>query len=320
MNRNKAKLFTIFLLAVASVIAMVAATYAWLDISRLPSVSDISISLITENSVLIALDQDGEPGEWNSFLDLSAILENENPLQPVTYSAEDNELYKIYYGDDGRPAGLNTTESAEDHYIEVTYWLSCSTTYVEIQLATPEDDINGDMGSGTYLVGEPIWNSETISHDDGANGGETTIRIGFEIQETDLEYNPIGESEFFIYEPNADTHVDGSTGYIETSSTDGTATLVEDEYLIIQNTSSWTESDPILEGSVVYEMGEFIQNQVLFTLSSSSLVKITMYIWMEGQDVDCSNMAIAAENLLLANLQFTTSDENVDSPTGIVPR
>lgn len=320
MNRNKAKLLSIFILALASVIAMVTATYAWLDISRLPSVSDISLSLITENSVLIALDQNGEPQEWNSFLDLSAILEDEEPLQPVTYSAVDNQLYMINYGDDGRPAGLNTTESAEDYYIEVTYWLQCSSTMAEIQLATPEDDVNGDMGGGTYLVGEPLWNSETISHDNGANGGETTIRIGFEIQETDLEYNPVGESEFFIYEPNADVHVDESTGYVETSSTDGTSTLVDDDHLIIQNSSSWSESSPILEGSVVYDMGDFQQNQVLFTLDSQNLVKVTMYIWMEGQDVDCSNMAIAAENLLLANIQFTTADESVESPSGITPR
>lgn len=321
MNQSKAKLYYIFLLAVVSVIAMVTATYAWLNISRLPSVSDISLSLITENSVLIAEDIDGEPGEWNSFLDMSAILEDMNPLEPVTYSAVDDQIYSINYGDDGRPAGLNTTDSAEEYYITVTFWLQSSSTATDIQLAEPTEDVNSDMGGGTYVVGEPIWNSSTISHDNGGNGGETTIRIGFECQETDLEYNPVGESTFFIYEPNADVHVDESTGYEATSSTDGTSTLVGDEYLIIQNSSSWSESDPVLQDNVIYDMGEFQQNQTLFTLDSDSLMKITMYIWMEGQDVDCSNMAVAKESLLLANIQFTNGGEDSEEiDTGITAR
>ncbi len=319
MTHSKSKLYTIFFLALASIVAMVTATYAWLEISRLPSVSDISLTLITENSVLIAHDEGNQPGEWNNFLDMSAILEDMEPLQPITYSANNNTLYSVEYGDDGRPAGLANSAADED-YIEVTFWMMSASTETTIQLAEPDANGESSMGGGTYVVGEPIWNSSTISHDNGGNGGETTIRIGFDIQKTDLNYNPIGQSEFFIYEPNANVHVDGSTGYIATSSTDGSSTLVDSSNLIIQNSSSWTEQSPVLQDSVVYTMGEFQQNTTLFTIDSNTLVKITMYIWMEGQDVDCSNMAIAEESLLLANIQFEADLENQEITSDITAR
>lgn len=317
MPLSKPKLISIFCLAVVSVVAMVTATYAWLSISRIPTVSDISLTIITENAVLIAQDDDGVPGEWVGSLDLSALLDDEDPLQPVTYSTDDNQFYKIDYGDDGRPAGLSD-DSADGYYIEVSYWMQCSTLSATVSLAEPTDDVNATKGTGTYLVGEPIWNSSTLSHDNGGNGGETTIRIGFDIQMTDLDGNFVGDSTFFIYEPNADVHVDGSTGVLSTASTDGYDTLVSTQNLIIQNSSYWTEQSPVLMDNVDYYMGDFVQNTDLFTIDSSSLVYVTMYIWMEGQDVDCSNMAIAEMNSLVANIQFNA--ENVSADSGITAR
>ena len=319
MAHSKSKLYSIFVLAIASTVAMATATYAWLEISRLPSVSDISLSLITENSVLIAHDEGDKPGEWNNFLDMSAILENMEPLKPITYSNANDTLYSVTYGDDGRPAGL-ADHALEEEYIEVSYWMKCSSTKTTIQLAEPSANGEAAMGGGTYVVGEPIWNQSTIRHDNGGNGGETTIRIGFDIQKTDLNYNPIGESEFFIYEPNADVHVDDSTGYTATSSTDGGSTLVDSSNLIIQNSSSWQEQSPVLQDNVIYNMGAFQQNTPLFSIDSDSLIKITMYIWMEGQDQDCSNMAIAKESVLTANIQFEADLDNQEIVSDITAR
>ena len=47
-------------------------------------------------------------------------------------------------------------------------------------------------------------------------------------------------------------------------------------------------------------------------------MRIELYLWLEGQDVDCSNiMANATEpTRILANIQFTGSTEN---QSGMVP-
>lgn len=320
MGQSKLKLYAIFVLTVCSAVVMVTVTYAWLEISRLPKVSDISLSLITQNGVQIAPDENGEPGEWAGFLDMSDILEDEEPLTPVTYSYEDSLLYEPVYGTDGRPGGVIPTDEGDfGSFIEVTYWMKSGSSASTIQLAEPDAAGNALDGGGTYVMGEPIWNADTISHDNGGNGGETTIRVGFLIQQTDLDYNPVGESEFFIYEPNSDSHTDGSTGYDETTSAFGLATLVDEDHLIIQESSHWSEQSPVLRDNVNYHMGQFTQNVPLFAISSQNLVKVTMYIWMEGQDIDCTNMTIAKESRLIANIQFT-SDEESAADTGIVAR
>ncbi len=320
MAPSKIKLYAIFAITACSAVALATATYAWLEISRLPKVSDISLSLITENGVQIAPDEEGAPGEWAGFLDMSDILEDEEPLTPVTYSYGDQALYEPVYGEDGRPGGvIPTSEGDFGSYIEVSYWMKSGSSASAIQLAEPDAAGNALDGGGTYVMGEPIWNSSTISHDNGGNGGETTIRVGFLVQKTDLQYNPVGESEFFIYEPNCDTHTNGTEGYEVTASAFGLDTLVEDSHLIIQESSYWSEQSPVLRDNVDYHLGQFTQNTELFTIDAQELVKITMYIWMEGQDLDCTNMTIAKSSQLIANIQFT-SDEESASDTGIVAR
>ena len=71
--------------------------------------------------------------------------------------------------------------------------------------------------------------------------------------------------------------------------------LVDSERLIMQTYSRKEEP------------GEFIQNPTLFTLESGEIVKIELYIWLEGQDVDCSNAMSdgVTTTKLEANIQFT---------------
>ena len=115
-------------------------------------------------------------------------------------------------------------------------------------------------------------------------------------------------SEFFIFEPNCDLHVDGSTGYIPTPSIDGTETLIDLEHLIRQSATTWTDADPIEHGVVIKSMGELIDNPILFSLRGGQIAKIDLYIWLEGQDIDCINQTSGAQ--IQANIQFTGNTES----------
>ena len=336
-KKQKYKLYTMFLLALIATIAMVTASYAWLGISRVPFVSDINLSIMTYNALWIAHDVDGQPGEWESYLDMSAILEDMVPLKPVTYA--DGAFYKVNYGEDGRPAGLspiapeniNVTypdgdtgtkadEAAEQQgwMIRLDYWLKAEGATADVFLGEAMATADGRRGAGTYVVGEPVWNDTVIAHENGGNGAETTIRFGFACTNTDLDGVPTGDTIFTVYEPNADIHADGSLGYVETQSAWG-GPLVDMERLVRQEASTWTEQTPVLQDVVIYEMGDFLSNPALFTLVDGGMVKVTMYIWMEGQDIDCSNMAVADETAIAANIQFKVSPDS-KYESDIVPR
>lgn len=338
MERDRRyKLFIMFLLAVFSTIAMVTASYAWIGISRVPFVSDINLSIMSYNTLWIAPDEDGQPGEWSYALDVSAMMEDMVPLKPVTYTPEG--FLKVNYGEDGRPIGLSPisveninvtypdgdTNTAADREAErqgwmlaLNYWLKAEGTTADVYLSEAVATADGRLGSGTYVVGQPVWNGEVVAHENGGHGAETTIRFGFACTPTDMEGVPTKETIFTMYEPNADIHADGSTGYVETASSQGGA-LIAGDRLVKQGASTWSEQIPVLQDVVIYDMGEFLSNPALFTIEDGGMMHVTMYIWMEGQDIDCSNMAVGKETAIAANIQFKVANES-KYESGIEPR
>ncbi|MBQ7499297.1 MAG: hypothetical protein IJT91_00210, partial [Clostridia bacterium] len=111
-----------------------------------------------------------------------------------------------------------------------------------------------------------------------------------------------GESIFYIYEPNCDVHLEGDQVYTETPSIDGTETL--SPRLILQTASSWSEADPVERLVTVKELGNFTTGTDLFKLEAGEKVRIELYVWLEGQDIDCTNTIKEAQ--IMANIQFHT--------------
>ena len=144
----------------------------------------------------------------------------------------------------------------------------------------------------TYVKGNP----------NTGRGPESAVRFGFRMTWMELDGNgelvevPDSRSQMFAYEPNCDVHADGTINqYIPTDSIDnedigqgGTIPegeevipLVPEERLIKQKFPEVTKPD---------EPGAFETNPVLFTLKPGEIVRIEIYFWLEGQDVDCSNI------------------------------
>ena len=174
----------------------------------------------------------------------------------------------------------------------------------------------GKDGAGTYVIGTPVWNVEKIEHDNGGKGAENAVRMAFRITYVDEEGTAIEDKEplFYLYEPNCDVHLDGYDGYLETPSIDGGDSLVPEEQMILQTASTWYEAYPVQRSVVIRKMGEFTTDTELFTLLPGQIVKIQMYIWLEGQDIDCNNQIQAAQ--IFANVQFAFDPEG---GSGLVP-
>ena len=167
-------------------------------------------------------------------------------------------------------------------------------------------EVNDGRGAaGTYVIGMPLWNQTELRHDDGGLGAETAIRIGLRITKVNpVSGDAIVDSVFYIYEPNYDSHIGSDrTDDIPTPSIDGGATLIDDAHLIRQTTSSWSEADPVESGVTVKTLGRFSSETELFSLELGEIAAIDLYVWLEGQDADCTNLIDDAR--IIANMHFS---------------
>lgn len=290
---------------------LVAATYTWFALSKAPRVSDMDLHVSSPAGLEIALSYDSADEEWGQSLDFFQLVEDFTVLKPCSWSEEDKRFYAAAYGSDGRVIAIakplsdavNANNTGPEGYYAKGTLYARSETAVSVSLSEAMTLEDGTECIGTYLIGTPIWDLETIRHENGGYGAEYAIRIGLNITPVNKAGFETGQSVFYIYEPNSDGHTSGHEGYIDTPSIDGADSLVPRARLITQTTSSWTEVYPVERDVTLREMGTFTSDTYLFHLDAGEMVRIELYIWLEGQDVDC-NFEIGRDAMILAHVQF----------------
>ncbi len=298
---------------------LVTASYTWFSISVSPRVNDLNLHITGTTGMELATTPN--PAEWTKSLEYADLLSQETVLRPVTWAHQENMFYAATYGFDGRltdkwqPLSDEFNANRSDHnafYIHTTFYAT-SEQNVSVSLSPAVEIQEGQMGSGTYLIGAPIWNAEELVHENGGHGAENAMRIGLRITQLDRNLSPIAETaQFYIYEPNAYNPETGE--YEPTPSVNGMEHLVPEENLILQTNSTWTEAEPVQRQTIVRQLGDFTTPADLFELHAKEVVRIDLYIWLEGQDPECTNLIDEAQ--ILANIQFLAESEN---HSGLVP-
>ena len=318
-NRKKSRmqiLLSLFLVVILFSLLTVS-SYTWFALSQTPRVSDLYMFVNAATGLELSLDPGAEDEDWVLQLDFRDIVDVTTDLRPITWSNQDKCFYAATYGYDGRQMDRwekltdernANKESIEGYYIKATFYArSGQATTISLTPAIEVDE--GLQGSGTYVIGYPDWDSERIVHNNGGQGAECAVRLGFRITPVDDKGFSTGDpTKFFIYEPNSDMHIGAHTGYVATPSIDNTASLVPEEYLILQTASTWTEADPVQRNAVIRDLGEFTTETELYSMKTGQILKIDLYIWLEGQDVDCTNQIQRAQ--ILASIQFTGTEED----------
>ena len=318
---TKKYLFIYLYMIIILLILTAVSSYAWLSMTKTPRVSNLSLYVNAFPGMEISLDPYAE--EWTQQIKYSDMFSEEYKLRPATWSESDQRFYGARYSFDGRSVNswepltderhANNT-SLDNHYCIGTFYARAGSNVIVTLTDAVEID-EGVSGSGTFLIGKPVWNEETLLHDNGGKGAETAIRIGIRVIRLNEDFTPTDEQPLFIiYEPNGDAHADGSFGYLDTPSIDGSATLVPSDRIIRQSSSSFIESDPVHKFSVIHQLGEFEGSTEIFELEQNETVMIQLYVWLEGQDVDCTNAI--SDAMILANLQFNAT---VKGSSGLVP-
>lgn len=321
MHHNRQKLMIAAWILAVTLVVLTTATYAWMSIASILKVTDLSLNVITDNALEIAQDVAGQPGAWSTVLNLAGFEPASVNLRPVTWSQADTTFYAPYYGLDGRPTFAESLQVAQvkasnpvpvseaieqsGYLLAFDVWVRTTATNCDVELAEPLPVDDTQAGYGTFVIGKPIWNALTVRHDDGGSGAQNALRIAF------LSYDePDGlPGKFILYEPNANS----SGEVVPTPAIDGSAGLTPEDYKIVQAVSTWQEQDPVLRDQVSYTMGDFLNGPVrLFSLKAGHQRRVTVLIWLEGQDSDCTNTIASAQ--LQVNLQFKALTESIDDP------
>ena len=320
---NRKKTFIALYVTLISFIVLVVASYAWMTFASSPIVSNLAMSIVTENVLVLAPDVDGAPGEWGSILDVADLLgETDITLKPVTFSAAERRFYAPRYGLDGRTdfnnpialfdlsddaRGSEATADAEgprDTMLAFRFWMRTDSSDCVVYFKQAAQQNEGDLGAGTFVIGEPLWDADAILHRENGNGAQNAIRVAFCFGPNAVS----DETTIVIYEPNADS----SGAVVSTFSVDGNGSMLEgNNKLIRQSTSTFSEADPVVNDTVLYSPGEFLtEDYSLFALPAGIDQPVTMYVWLEGQDADCVN-AISSGSIF-ANIQFQAKLSQLD--------
>ena len=297
-------------------------SYAWFSLTSTPRVSNLSICVSAPPGMEISTDPTFE--EWQQQITYNELLAENYKLRPATWSEKDQMFYGAKYSIDGKVKedqwkplvdDKHSNNTTDDNYYCIATFYARAGSEIEVSFAPATATDSGSTASGTYLVGAPAWNEKKILHDNNGKGAENAIRIGLKITRLNENFTPTGDpTDFFIYEPNADSHSEGALKYVDTPSIDGSDTLINKEKIITQSASTWSESEPVEKDVLSYQMGKFNGSSRLFTMEKNEIVQIQMIIWLEGQDVDCTNAI--SDACVIANIQFEVKDKG---GSGLVP-
>lgn len=268
------------------------ATYAWFTLNNKPKVYNLTLTAGGAADLLIADDLGSGPGEYGEELDLKAarqdpVAMDEMELNPVTTIDVKTFYEPVYDGSSVTSAKeiTDTTTLNESYVYQKTFYLKAGSLKTssgkKISSKVKSYDImllgteQGEEHSGCV-----IEQADGVSTEGGATAANS-IRIAFIVEE--------GQEEVKVYEPNSGQH---NTGDFATNALDSSYGGYK------------TLKQPAAGGE--FEEGEGGNSEVLFTIREEEDVKVTMLVWIEGTDDDCTNSIQMDE--IIGNIQFISKD------------
>lgn len=325
-RRKKNRLFYLLLLLFVTVISLSVSSYAWFTSNRLVKVDLLNVSVKAQGGIEISVDG----SNWKSSVsadDITKARENypnsvnqiPSVLEPVSSVMDiDNGKVKLFYGvalnnSDGDYV-LDTTRSIE----EESFGNDSNGKFVTFDLFLK---VNKD--TDLYLTPE----SNVTYGGDTSFGIENAVRFAFVVEGSTFTGSSLDviqnlttndRNNVYVWEPNYDVHTPNGVNNardvyginIGTTSDsllyDGVAKEF-DKDKNITTTKANSRYYPEYFSTVkvdYYTISGFNNNVKMFNIKNG-ISKIRVYMWIEGQDVDCENNA-SIGNVALS-LQFSSN-------------
>ena len=330
-SRKRLKLTYLLIIFLFTLVMFSTTTYAWFTANRVVTVNTINVHVAASGGIEISVDGT----TWKSLItpeDITSVHDSTYPtstnqipyaMEPVSTGAEidsSNGFLRMYYGiTNSNPQGdfiLSSVRSVEEEGNGV----NSEGKFIAFDLFFK---VNNE--SQIYLTN----NSKVTYKEDSSQKGianatriafvdEGTVQIGTGVNEIQALRNATNNT-VYIWEPNYDTHTRSAIANayslygIVTQETNGNRIIYdgvnnifgEDSNVILSLARSSYFPNFFKTVDVnYYTKSEFTNYIPVFTLNPG-ITKIRVYMWIEGQDVDCENDASYDD--IQFDLQFTVN-------------
>lgn len=342
-KRRKYRLLILLLLLFGTGTMLATSTYAWFTSNTNVSVETLKVNIAAQNGIQISVDGT----KWKSIIQKSDIIGartgnyaaavNQIPetLEPVSTAGipDTNGYLPMYYGVVKTSASvanngeyiLTATKTTEiDNNVRAeaepdTAKFIAFDLFFKVDADTPVYLVSGSGATTTDQTDTGIKNASRIAF---VNKGNTSA--GSELA-TIQGLNAGTGSTVTIWEQNYDVHTAAGVAHakdvygITTSQTGGSALaysgviapISEDDDILWGNATEATDSTKFktVTPAKTTKAG-FTDYVSLFTLTSG-ITKVRIYMWVEGQDVDCENNASGGS--ISFDLKISTVNPNAES-------
>lgn len=320
------RLYYLLILLLVTTVSLSTSSYAWFTTNRLVKIDLLDVSVRAQGGIEISVDGTN----WKSSVSVEELINaeqnyqsntNQIPfvLEPVSTIGElENGKLKIFHGSAVNDASGKYILEAKRSIEERSFGEESNGKFITFDLF-----LKTNTNTKLYLTPE---SNATYSGEESA-GIENAVRFAF-IEEgtvtTSSSLNTIqslstnDNNKVYIWEPNYDTHNEYGiknakdvynitiTNPSEIVPYDGVSNEISKSENITTNRANKTNYPNFFQKVEVdyYTKNNFDTNIEVFSLKNG-ITKIKVYMWVEGQDVDCENNA-AIGNISL-NLQFSTN-------------
>jgi predicted ribosomally synthesized peptide with SipW-like signal peptide len=316
---NKKKVTSLILLLLLSIVMLGTTTYAWFTANQVVTINSINVKVEASNGLQISTNA----AQWKSVITNSDILAgytgsvNQFPIYVTNVSTDSTvdqttgrlNMYRAVVGNDATTGDYNIytaketdTAGSTGNYVAFDIFLRVDKTQT-IYLTSDSDVVAKEGTEDRGLKNAARIAFVTLGH------GESTDSVS---ALTGLRNNVSAKA--LIWEPNADAHTQmvsdtvapeygvtlvagANTQYYGVNKVIPTPTNLK-ELVNGTNTSDATLVNP---GIVTKEVNSVYKEA--FDLAAG-VTKMRIYMWIEGQDIDCENNATGSD--IEFNLQLST--------------
>ncbi len=322
-KRKKYRLLILLLLLFGTGIMLATSTYAWFTANKTVSIGTLEVQIEAKNGIQISADGTN----WKSIVQKTDLTS-----ASTTYKAAKNQLPNVL---EAVSTGgvVNTDGQLPMYYGNI----GTNTEGNYILTATKETDAHGT--SGKYIAFDlffkvdkqtDIWITPTSgvkTTDVTDTGIKNASRIAFVVLGNTTAGDTVANiqalnkgtaSSTYIWEPNYNIHT--PAGIANARDVYGKVDVTADHAILPYSgvISAINDSDNILLGNATQAKDDTKFKDVTITYKtkanfthyipafklSNGITKVRIYMWVEGQDVDCENNA--SNGNISFDLQITT--------------
>lgn len=331
-NRSKKrtrKLYFMFLWLLLVALLFGSSTYAWFSTNRSVYINSLNVNVRANGGIEISADAE----KWKSVLAIQDLIDAHDDKYPTSTNQIPNRLEPVSTGKE-----IDSLTGFLNMYYGVVEVNQYGNYILESQKIV-ETESNGEESQGKFIAFDIFiksqnptnlyltTNSGAVSEDEESVGIENSARIAFLIEgnakdgtnlSTIQNLKNATNATSYIWEPNYDTHTEKAVEHARNvynviTSTQG-GNLIKYDGIIsdfnlnqnidVMNANSNNYPDLFKEVNVDYITEKnFTENKKIFSIESG-ITKIRIYMWIEGQDVDCEDNASIGN--FTFNLQFTS--------------